>query len=209
MGDCIWRFCMSKRTTHGESYSRAYNIWAMMRQRCNNPNAANYRLYGGRGITCCARWASFAAFLQDMGHPPNAKATLDRINSDGHYTPDNCRWADPETQACNRRNGVKITAFGQTLSLSQWTRKTALTRDQIKHRIFVMGMAPEQALTSERMSWVRRRVLRTNLDGSSAQRYGSLAEAAKATGVVKGSLWAALKKSTPAEFSGYLWAYEE
>ena len=200
---------MDKRTTHGESYSRVYNIWALMRQRCNNPNAANYRLYGGRGVKCCESWAKFQAFLDDMGYPPSPKHTLDRIDSDGDYTPENCRWADPVTQACNRRNGVKITAFGKTQSLSQWARETGVKRHTILHRINNMGMNPEQAMQAKKQSWVQRRVQRTSLDGSDVRLFDSIADAAKQTGVLKGSLWAALKRSSPATFADYCWAYVE
>jgi hypothetical protein len=198
---------MSKQATHGESYSRTYNIWALMRQRCSNPNAANYIWYGGRGIQCCAQWREFAVFLREMGHPPGQAFTLDRVDPNGDYTPENCRWADPETQACNRRNGVKLTVKGETLSLSQWCRRTGLTRDEINHRVRVLGMTPEQAMESPKMSWVQRPVRCTSLDGLSVQRFDSLADAARATGIVKGSLWAALKRCSPVVFSGSSWEY--
>jgi len=74
-----------------------------MIQRCTNPNRADYRLYGGRGIKVCKRWRDFAAFLADMGERPKGK-TLDRYpNNNGNYQPGNCRWATPKQQAANRR----------------------------------------------------------------------------------------------------------
>jgi hypothetical protein len=200
---------MDKRTTHGESYSRAYNIWAMMRQRCGNPRAANYVLYGGRGIKCCEQWSAFSVFLKDMGHPPDPSDTLDRVDTDGDYTPENCRWADPITQACNRRNGVRITANGKTQSMSQWCRETGKSRSEVGHRLNVLKLSPEEALALPKMSWVQRPVRRTNLDGSNVQRFDSLASSAKISGVTKGSLWAALKRPSPVEYSGYLWAYDD
>jgi hypothetical protein len=200
---------MDRRVTHGESYNRVYNIWAMMRQRCNNPNAANYHWYGGRGVSCDERWAKFSAFLEDMGYPPNPKAKLDRIDSNKGYSKDNCRWVDDTAQARNRRNNVNLTAFGKTQCISAWAEETGMTRDQIRHRVLTLGMVPEQALTAERMSWVQRRVQRTSLDGSNAQVFDSLADAAKRSEVKKGSLWAALKRQSPVSYSGYLWEYVE
>lgn len=73
-----------------------------MRARCLNPHHAKYANYGGRGITICARWDSFGAFIADMGARPYGY-TLDRLDSNGIYEPDNCRWADASTQNKNRR----------------------------------------------------------------------------------------------------------
>jgi hypothetical protein len=77
-----------------------------MRQRCFNPNNADYPNYGGRGITVCKRWNTFENFLADMGEPPRGKS-LDRIDPDGHYEPGNCRWADFFEQSRNRRCFLK------------------------------------------------------------------------------------------------------
>lgn len=80
-----------------------YNSWMMMRARCNTPSAAGYAYYGGRGISVCARWDSFTAFLEDMGPKPGPSYTLDRKDPDGDYTPENCRWATKKEQHDNRR----------------------------------------------------------------------------------------------------------
>jgi hypothetical protein len=91
------------RKTHGGSSTRAYGIWLHMRDRCNNPNNLRYALYGGRGITICERWNSFANFYADMGEPPEGRS-LDRINNDGNYEPSNCRWATQREQVHNSRS---------------------------------------------------------------------------------------------------------
>jgi hypothetical protein len=83
--------------------SKTYMVWKAMRQRCNNPRHADYPYYGGRGITVCERWNSFANFLADMGEQ-SPGLTLDRQNNDNGYSPDNCRWVTRATQAANRRN---------------------------------------------------------------------------------------------------------
>ena len=81
----------------------SYEIWKAMKQRCFNPNHKDYPRYGGRGISVCARWCeSFTAFVADMGVRWKDGLTLDRIDNDGDYCPDNCRWADWTTQMENR-----------------------------------------------------------------------------------------------------------
>jgi hypothetical protein len=82
-----------------------YNSWAMMKNRCYNKKAPNYKHYGGRGIAVCKRWRdSFVAFIQDMGLKPGIGYSIERINNDGNYTPKNCKWATQKEQIDNRRN---------------------------------------------------------------------------------------------------------
>jgi hypothetical protein len=98
-----------------------YNSWKAMKKRCLNPNCEQWDRYGGRGIKVCDRWMTFANFLADMGERPNG-TTLDRIDNDGSYCLENCRWATREEQANNKRSNVFIQFGDEQKTMAQLAR---------------------------------------------------------------------------------------
>lgn len=95
---------MTKRASHGMTYTAEHEAWVGMRGRCNNPRNQSYKHYGGRGIRVCDRWnLLFLDFYTDMGARPSPKHSLDRINNDGNYEPSNCRWTTQTEQVLNQR----------------------------------------------------------------------------------------------------------
>lgn len=144
--------------THGLSKTRLYGIWKGMKNRCFNKNQAIYISYGGRGITVCDEWLSFEPFKEwcdENGY--NESLTLDRIDVNGNYCPENCRWADSVTQGENKRNSniIEVTAFGETKSINRWVKdiRCNVNYSTIKNRIY-SGWESELAITkpSERNS---------------------------------------------------------
>lgn len=144
------RECIKRNTTHGKAHTRLYRVWCGMRRRCNDAKAPEYRNYGARGIKVCTEWnGDFQAFYKwamSNGYDETAtrgECTIDRIDVNGDYSPDNCRFADYFTQGGNKRNNRLITHNGETKTQSEWARHYG------KNRAFFCG--PEE-LIERRMS---------------------------------------------------------
>lgn len=117
-----------------------------MMQRCNDPNADNFKHYGGKGISVCERWRDFAAFLADMGECKNDE-TLDRIDNAKGYEPGNCRWATMAEQNRNRSHCVKLSYQGRTMILRDWATEIGISPNALAQRIY-LGWSVERALVT-------------------------------------------------------------
>lgn len=120
---CYQRECTSEANRkHGESGTRLYKIWKHMKGRCLCKNDKDYSLYGGRGISICENWEksyeNFRSWAIQSGY--SEKLTLDRVDVDGDYSPENCRWATVKEQANNKRTNIYVTLGNETHTLSEW-----------------------------------------------------------------------------------------
>lgn len=133
-------------TTHGGSYKIEYHSWAGLRDRCENPNNKDYPRYGGRGIKVCKRWLKFENFLDDLGDRPSPKHSIDRVDSNGNYCKENCRWATTKEQGNNRRNNVLLFYQGETKTVTEWSETVGIKMTTIHARLR-RGWSVERALS--------------------------------------------------------------
>lgn len=144
--------CAAANIKHGAAsrgrLTPEYRTWSNMIFRCENPAGKSYRDYGGRGIRVCERWRNdFAVFLADMGLKPSAKHEVDRINNDGDYEPNNCRWATRRQNARNKRSNVLLEAQGRRMLLVDWARELGVCESTISQRL-LHGWSVERAVTT-------------------------------------------------------------
>ena len=136
-------------STHGMTNTRLYNIWKGMLRRCNLTTEKGYKHYGGRGIRVCEEWYEFEKFRDwAMSHGYSDSLTIDRIDNNGNYTPDNCRWADVRTQLRNTSRNRFITFRGETHCMKDWADILGVNYRTLKQRINVYGWSVERAFTA-------------------------------------------------------------
>lgn len=142
---------LGNRRTHGQSKTRLYNIWCGMIARCENPNERAFSIYGGRGVSVCAKWrASFESFRDwAIANGYSDVLTIDRYpNNSGDYEPGNCRWATYTEQNRNRRDNNPIVYQGRLVLISELAEKYDMPADVVKNRIRRYGWTIEDALTT-------------------------------------------------------------
>lgn len=131
---------------HGMINSPEYTSWTHMKQRCSKLDDKNYALYGGRGITYDPRWEDFENFYRDMGPKPGPGYGIDRIDNDGNYCKENCRWATQAEQVRNYSRTYNVTYQGKTQCLKDWCKELNVNYGTVTDRIY-NGMDPVEALT--------------------------------------------------------------
>lgn len=124
-----------------------YNRWSKMMQRCYSKSCIDYVNYGGRGITVCDRWHSSMNFINDMSPMFVADYTLERVNNEAGYSPDNCKWIPKGKQSQNRRSLRWIELNGECHYIKDWSRITGIKRTTIEQRLYRYGWSTEKALT--------------------------------------------------------------
>ncbi len=119
---------VKRNRRHGLCYTRIHSIWVNMKDRCYNPNNQHFYRYGGRGITVCDEWlnslTSFYDWATENGYSDNL--TIDRIDNNKGYSPENCRWATVEEQNNNREHHILLEINGETKNIAQWAKESGL-----------------------------------------------------------------------------------
>ena len=131
---------------HGLRGHSLYATWCNMKARCDNPNHPQFKDYGGRGVVYAPNWSDFSSFLSSVGEKPFPEASLDRIDNNGNYEPDNVRWADRRTQRVNSRQITEVTIGGVTKLVTDWCKEYGIALASV-HRRMKRGMTVVEALT--------------------------------------------------------------
>lgn len=138
--------CIMHERSRDLIHSKEYRAYNSIKTRCLNKNADCWKDYGGRGIKMCDRWQkSYDNFLEDMGIAPSPSHSVDRINNDGNYEPDNCRWATKKEQGNNRRNSLRVEYKGQIKTLGEWCLELNVNMMTVYSRIHSRRYSVEEA----------------------------------------------------------------
>lgn len=139
--------------THGLSETKEWRTWKGLKERCLRKEHKNYFQYGGRGIYVCDRWLkSFENFYSDMGARPSPRHTIDRIDNDGPYSPENCRWATRQEQVDNQEKTKWVEYNGERKTISEWAKRLGMNRHTLWQRLFLFKWSVEESFTRTKWS---------------------------------------------------------
>jgi len=161
------------------SHTKIYRVWRSMVGRCKYPSHTSWKWYGAKGIKVSERWLKFDNFLEDMGDTPFPNASIDRMDTNGDYCHENCRWATPKQQGRNRADNLRLTLNGKTQTAEDWAETLGIDSNLISSRK-CKGWSDERTLTTPKIV----PYLLTH-DGRTMNRH----DWAKVTGIKAGTIW--------------------
>ena len=140
------KMCRACTRTSKHGRDQMYDAWRSMHRRCGDNGHVSYADYGGRGIYVCERWQSFDLFFEDMGERPSSAHTLERMDNDGPYSPENCKWATQKEQHNNKRSNRLVTYQGIEMTVTQLAERVGIDRHVIYQRL-KYGYTVDEAVT--------------------------------------------------------------
>jgi hypothetical protein len=188
------------KKTHGESYTTLYKRWNGMRKRCNCITFENYKYYGGKGIKICDEWNDYLTFKEwAINNGYEEGLSLERIDVDKDYCPENCKWIPLNKQAINRSNRKEITINGITKSISEWSKESGVKRLTILGRL-ESGYTGEDLIRNE--SLTKRKIV----CNETKKIYNSLIEAGKELNLDYKIIWQVLNNNRK-DYNGFTFTY--
>lgn len=139
---------INRNFKHGKTKTKLFQTWKNIKERCTNKNCKNFKHYGARGISICEEWRDFQNFYEwAMSHGYKDNLSIDRIDNDGDYSPENCRWATNKIQQRNKRNNRILTYNGESHALAEWAEISGINAKTLKSRIDDYQWTIEKALS--------------------------------------------------------------
>ena len=198
-------------TKHGKRYTKLNKTWNSMKQRCNNSNCKQYKNYGGRGIKVCEEWVdkengfmNFYNWAMQNGFQENL--TIDRIDVNGNYEPDNCRWTDMKQQCNNRRDNHNITYNNETHTIAEWSEILKIKRYTLYSRINMLKMPIKKAF--EKSTNRCKKVNQYDIQGKLIKTWKSISEAEEILGISCSNICNCCKGKRE-NAGGYIWRYAD
>lgn len=204
--------CGCSTLKHGMFGTRIYGVWRSMKERCYVKKHISYPNYGGRGIKVCDEWQEFIPFMEwayENGYDENAKrgeCTLDRIDVNGDYCPENCRWVSQSVQSNNRRDNVYIEYNGIVDTLSNHAKENGISPVLAETRK-LQGMSVEKIFSKENLK-ISKSVLQYDKNGNLIKKWNSCKEITEKTGYNEASIRGCLSGHSKTS-RGFIWKYED